>query len=73
MAVPLSPDEVAKKRQAIFKHESQKDKALFPGTDTREFWQRAEERNRATAKTYDQLGLAEYEAIEGFVRWQGLE
>jgi glucosamine-6-phosphate deaminase len=73
MAVPLSPDEVARKRVSIFKHESQKDKALFPGTDTREFWQRAEERNRATAVTYDKLGLAEYEAIEGFVRWKGLE
>jgi glucosamine-6-phosphate deaminase len=73
MAVPLSPDEVARKRVSIFKHESQKDKALFPGTDSREFWQRAEERNRATAVTYDQLGLAEYEAIEGFVRWKGLD
>ena len=71
MAVPLSPDEVVRKRFAIFKHESQKDKALFPGpSDTREFWQRAEDRNRNTAKLYDQLGLAEYEAIEGFVRWQ---
>lgn len=71
MAVPLSPDELLKKRYAVFKHESQKDKALFPGTDEREFWQRAEDRNRATAKTYDQLGLAEYEAIEGFVQWKG--
>ena len=74
MAVPLSPDEVMKKRKAIFKHESQKDKALFPGpNDPREFWQRAEDRNRATAKLYDQLGLPEYEAIEGFVRWKGME
>jgi glucosamine-6-phosphate deaminase len=73
MAVPLSPDEVSKKRQAIFKHESQKDKALFPGpNDPREFWQRAEDRNRNTAGLYDKLGLAEYEAIEGFVRWKGL-
>jgi glucosamine-6-phosphate deaminase len=71
MAVPLSPDEVQRKRIAIFKHESQKDRALFPGTDNREFWQRAEERNRATATLYDKLGLAEYEAIEGFVRWKG--
>lgn len=71
MAVPLSPDEVARKRTAIFKHESQKDKALFPGpNDPREFWQRAEDRNRATAQLYDKLGLAEYEAIEGFVRWR---
>jgi glucosamine-6-phosphate deaminase len=71
MAVPLSPDEVQRKRIAIFKHESQKDKALFPGSDKREFWQRAEDRNRATAVAYDSLGLAEYEAIEGFVRWKG--
>jgi len=71
MAVPLSPDELMRKRIAIFKHESQKDKAVFPGTDQREFWQRAEDRNRGTAKLYDQLGLAEYEAIEGFVRWRG--
>lgn len=71
MAVPLSPDEVVRKRMAIFKHESQKDRALFPGpSDPREFWQRAEDRNRATAKLYDMLGLAEYEAIEGFVRWK---
>ncbi len=71
MAVPLSPDEVLRKRFAIFKHESQKDKALFPGpNDQREFWQRAEDRNRNTAKLYDQLGLTEYEAIEGFVRWR---
>ena len=71
MAVPLSPDEVHRKRFAIFKHESQKDKALFPGpNDPREFWQRAEDRNRNTARVYDKLGLAEYEAIEGFVRWR---
>ena len=68
MAVPLSPDEVERKRMAIFKHESQKDRALFPGpTDPREFWQRAEDRNRETARLYDRLGLPEYEAIEGFV------
>jgi glucosamine-6-phosphate deaminase len=73
MAVPLSPDELLRKRMAIFKHESQKDKALFPGpSDPREFWQRAEDRNRHTAERYDKLGLAEYEAIEGFVRWKGL-
>lgn len=69
MAVPLAPDEVERKRMAIFKHESQKDRALFPGpTDPREFWQRAEDRNRDTARLYDRLGLPEYEAIEGFVR-----
>lgn len=67
MAVPLSPSEVLRKRNAIFKHQSQKDKAMFPGTDEREFWQRAEARNRETARLYDRLGLAEYEAIEGFV------
>lgn len=71
MAVPISPQEVERKRQAIFKHESQKDRALFPGPDMREFWQRAEARNANTARAYDSLGLAEYEAIEGFVRWDG--
>lgn len=71
MAVPLSPQELLRKRTAIFKHESQKDRALFPGPDPREFWQRAEDRNRATAQLFDSLGLAEYEAIEGFVRWNG--
>lgn len=72
MAVPLSPDEVERKRMAIFKHESQKDRAVFPGpTDPREFWQRAEDRNRATAVRYDKLGLPEYEAIEGFVLHRG--
>ncbi|MEE2908550.1 MAG: glucosamine-6-phosphate deaminase [Planctomycetota bacterium] len=70
MAVPLSPKELQQKINAIFKHESQKDKALFPGTDSREFWQRAEERNRTTAAVYNDLGLAEYEAIEAFVQWQ---
>ncbi len=69
MAVPLSPDEVERKRMAIFKHESQKDKALFPGPwDTREFWKRAEDRNAHTAWLYDKLGLPEYQAIEAFVR-----
>lgn len=71
MAVPLSPKEVMRKRNAIFKHESQKDRALFPGPDVREFWQRAEDRNHETARLYDALGLAEYEAIEGFVVWDG--
>ncbi|HWL92766.1 MAG TPA: glucosamine-6-phosphate deaminase [Phycisphaerae bacterium] len=70
MAVPLSPDEVERKRMAIFYHESQKDRALFPGPwDTREFWQRAESRNAATAALYDQLGLPEYQAIEAFVEY----
>ena len=69
MAVPISPEELLKKRRAIFKHQSQKDRPLFPGRDPREFWQRSEERNRNTAKIYDQLGLAEYEAIEAFRRY----
>jgi glucosamine-6-phosphate deaminase len=69
MAVPISPSELLRKRKAIFKHQSQKDFPVFPGEDKREFWQRAEERNRTTAKIYDQLGLAEYEAIEAFVRY----
>lgn len=69
MAVPLSPDELMRKRKAIFKHQSQKDSALFPGSDKREFWMRAEDRNHATAAAYNQLGLAEYEAMEAFVRY----
>lgn len=68
MAVPLSPDELMRKRRAIFKHQSQKDSAMFPGSDQREFWMRAEDRNHATAASYNQLGLAEYEAMEAFVR-----
>ena len=70
MAVPLSPDELLRKRRAIFKHQSQKDRPLFPGSDVREFWQRAEERNRGTAAIFDQLGLPEYEAIEAFKKWK---
>jgi glucosamine-6-phosphate deaminase len=70
IAVPLSPRDLHLKRQAIFRHESQKDYALFPGPDDpREFWQRAEDRNRHTADIYNRLGLPEYFAIEGFVRW----
>ena len=68
MAVPISPEELMCKRKAIFKHQSQKDSAVFPGNDKREFWQRSEDRNHATAKLYDRLGLAEYEAMEAFVR-----
>ncbi|MCK9303226.1 MAG: glucosamine-6-phosphate deaminase [Bacteroidales bacterium] len=70
MAVPLSPDEVTVKRKAIFKHQTQKDVMPFPGSDSREFWQRAEERNHATAILYDKIGLAEYQAIELFVRYR---
>ena len=70
MAVPVSPDELKRKRYAIFRHESQKDRAMFPGPyDTREFWQRAEERNQNTAELYDALGLPEYHGIEAFARY----
>lgn len=68
MAVPLSPDEVLEKRHAIYHHLSQKDIVPFPGDDTREFWQRAEDRTCTTARLYDQLGMAEYQAIEVFVK-----
>jgi glucosamine-6-phosphate deaminase len=69
--VPLSPDDLERKKQAIFRHQSQKDRAMFPGgSDTREFWQRAEDRNRDTAKVYDELGLPEFYALEGFVPWR---
>jgi glucosamine-6-phosphate deaminase len=72
IAVPLSPQDLQRKRAAIFRHESQKDSALFPGPDDpREFWQRAEDRNRNTADVYNRVGLPEYFAIEGFVRWDG--
>lgn len=70
MVVPLSPQEVEKKRLAIFKHQSQKDRPVFPGDDAREFWVRAEDRTSETAKAYDRLGLAEYEAMEAFVRYR---
>ena len=70
MAVPMSPDQVLQKRMGIFKHQSQKDGVVFQGSDAREFWQRAEERNRGTAGLYNKLGLAEYEAMEAFVRWK---
>jgi glucosamine-6-phosphate deaminase len=70
MAVPLSPEVLERKKQAIFRHQSQKDSAMFPGgSDRREFWQRAEDRNLDTAKAYDALGLPEYFALEAFVRW----
>ena len=68
MAVPLSPGEVVKKRHAIFRHLSQKDIVPFPGEDPREFWQRAEERTSNTAQLYNQLGMAEYQAIEVFLK-----
>ncbi|WP_281229078.1 glucosamine-6-phosphate deaminase [Flavobacterium aquiphilum] len=70
MAVPMSPDQVLAKRHGIFKHQSQKDGVVFQGTDAREFWQRAEDRNAETANFYKQLGLATYAAMEAFVRWE---
>jgi glucosamine-6-phosphate deaminase len=71
MVVPLSPNDVERKKMAIFRHQSQKDRAMFPGgTDRREFWKRAEDRNQDTAKVYDQLGLPEFYALEGFVEWR---
>jgi len=69
MAVPMSPHELLAKRLAIFKHQSQKDVPFFPGNDKREFWVRAEDRNRATAQLFDKLGLQEFEGVEAFVRW----
>jgi len=69
MTVPMSPDQVLKKRQAIFYHQSQKDGALFQGDDSREFWMRAEDRNRETAEKYNALGLADYAALEAFRRY----
>jgi glucosamine-6-phosphate deaminase len=65
--VPMSQEELRLKIQAIFKHQSQKDSAPFPGSDDREFWQRVESRNRDTAATLDRLGLAEYFAMEAYV------
>jgi glucosamine-6-phosphate deaminase len=70
MAVPISPTELLKKRDAIFMHQSQKDRPPFPGNDSREFWQRAEDRNKDLANAYRRLGLAEYEAMEAFSRWK---
>jgi glucosamine-6-phosphate deaminase len=68
MAIPMSPDQVLKKRYGIFIHQSQKDMVPFQGSDSREFWQRAEERNTNTAKLYADLGLTHYAAMEAFVR-----
>ena len=69
MAIPMSPDQVMKKRFGIFIHQSQKDMVPFQGSDAREFWQRAEDRNAGTADLYAQLGLTKYAAMEAFVRW----
>lgn len=70
MCVPMSPEQLRHKRNAILKHASQADFAPFLGNDERLFWQRAEDRNRATAKKYDDLGLACYEAMEAFVEYK---
>ena len=70
MAVPISPEELRFKRNSIMKHQSQMENAPFLGDDDRLFWQRAEERNRGTAKLYERLGLASYEAIEAFVEYK---
>lgn len=69
MAIPMSPDQVVKKRHAIFYHQSQKDKVMFQGNDAREFWVRAEDRNKLTAEKYRKLGMADYAAIEAFKRY----
>ncbi|ULQ57406.1 glucosamine-6-phosphate deaminase [Flavihumibacter rivuli] len=69
MAIPMSPDQVMKKRFGIFIHQSQKDMVPFQGADSREFWQRAEDRNANTAQLYAKLGLTQYAAMEAFVRW----
>jgi len=70
LAVPLSPDEVIEKRHAIYRHLSQKDIVPFPGEDPREFWQRAEDRTQNTARQFDQLGMAEYQAMKAFVKYK---
>ncbi|MEO8711873.1 MAG: glucosamine-6-phosphate deaminase [Parafilimonas sp.] len=70
MAIPMSPDQVMKKRHGIFIHQSQKDAVPFQGSDDREFWQRAEDRNANTANLYAALGLTRYAAMEAFVRWK---
>lgn len=69
MAVPISPSELSIKRKSIYKHGSQNNGPAFPGDDPREFWQRAEDRNRNTANIYNKLGMAEYEAMEVFARY----
>ena len=72
MCVPMSPEELRAKRNSILKHASQMESAPFLGNDERLFWQRAEDRNRGTAKLYDDLGLASYEAMEAFVEYKPL-
>lgn len=72
MAVPMSPEQVLRKRKAIFYHQTQKDGVMFQGEDLREFWVRAEDRNKDTAKKYQALGLASYAAMEAFVKYDFL-
>jgi glucosamine-6-phosphate deaminase len=71
-AVPLTEADLLRKRQAIIRHQSQKDTPPFPGDDVREFWQRAEDRARAAAESYDRLGLPHYQAMETFAAWDGV-
>lgn len=70
MAVPISPEQLLNKRKSILRHQSQMESAPFMGNDERLFWQRSEDRNRATASLYQHLGLASYEAIEAFVEYK---
>jgi len=73
MTVPISPEELRAKRNAILRHQSQMESAPFLGNDERLFWQRSEDRNRNTASIYDKLGLACYEAMEAFVEYIPIE
>ena len=72
MCVPMSPEELRAKRNSILKHQSQMESAPFLGNDERLFWPRADDRNLGTAKLYDDLGLACYEAMEAFVEYKPL-
>ena len=69
MAVPMSPNQVIRKRKAIFYHQTQKDNVMFQGDDNREFWVRAEDRNREIAKKFRDIGMSNYTAIETFKRY----
>ena len=69
MSIPMSPNQVLNKRKAIFYHQTQKDNVMFQGDDNREFWVRTEDRNRAIAKTFHDIGMSDYSAIETFKRY----
>ena len=69
MSIPMSPNQVLRKRKAIFYHQTQKDNVMFQGDDNREFWVRTEDRNRAIAKNFHDLGMSDYSAIETFKRY----